>query len=76
MKRRIQTFAVLVQEFTQTGTTASIIILILLKLIGVKKVLGLLAAYYAHVAVSGVEFKQGRKMTFFRKLPIWKHFAG
>jgi len=76
MARRMQTFAVMVQEFTQSGVSASIVAAILLKLIGVKKLLLLLAGYYAHVAASNVQYKSGRKSNWFRQWDLWKQFAG
>merc|ERR1712086_165514 len=74
-RRRVQTFAVVVQQFTQSGVSASILALLILRLFGARVLAALGAAYYAVILNDGCEFKSGRKSNWFRNWSIWKQLA-
>merc|ERR1711865_734248 len=74
-RRRVQTFAVVVQQFTQSGVSASILALVILKFFGARVLAALGAAYYAIILNDGCEFKSGRKSNWFRNWSIWRALA-
>jgi len=75
MSRRLQTFAVIVQQFTQSGVSAFILGTVLLKVLGARALAMLLGLYYSLILSDGCEFKSGRKSNWFRNLGLWKWLA-